>query len=179
MDRRQRKTRLAIFHAFTALLQEQSYAKITVQQIIDRADVGRSTFYAHFETKDDLLRALCMEMFDHIFSTERNREATHDFSGKTGVRAQVTHLLYHLNENMDLLAGILSGESGDLFMAYFKPYLTRLFQRAVSDEGDIPRSFLLNHMVCDFAETVRWWSANRQYSPEDVSRFYLTAVPFI
>ena len=68
MDRRQRKTREAIFRAFTGLLKEESYAKITVQQIIDRADIGRTTFYTHFETKDALLESFCADIFDHVFS---------------------------------------------------------------------------------------------------------------
>ena len=68
MDRRQKKTRQAIIDAFVKLLTKTSYEKVSVKDIIDAADVGRSTFYSHFETKDDLARQICFELFDHIFS---------------------------------------------------------------------------------------------------------------
>ncbi|MTE11795.1 TetR/AcrR family transcriptional regulator [Nocardia aurantiaca] len=60
-DRRVRRTRTALHRALIELMQEQSYARITVQDIIDRADVGRSTFYAHYRDKDDLLLVSCIE----------------------------------------------------------------------------------------------------------------------
>ena len=56
MDRRQRKTREAIFSAFIALLSQKDLGQITVGEIIEKADVGRATFYAHFPTKDFLLK---------------------------------------------------------------------------------------------------------------------------
>ena len=56
-DRRVRRTHDLLRKALLALLLEKGYDRITVQDILDRADVGRSTFYAHFRDKDDLLRS--------------------------------------------------------------------------------------------------------------------------
>lgn len=56
-DRRVRRTRRILSDAFTALVLEKGYDRTTVQNILDRADVGRSTFYAHFRDKEALLLA--------------------------------------------------------------------------------------------------------------------------
>ena len=79
MNRQQIKTRKAIFMAFAELLSKKNYNKITVQEIIDLADIGRSTFYSHFETKDDLLKEICRELFEHIFSNDLSRECSKIF----------------------------------------------------------------------------------------------------
>ena len=98
MDRRIQKTRDAIFNAFSELLSEKRYSQITVQEIIDGANIGRSTFYAHFETKDQLIDALCKDIFEHIFSENLNSENTHDFSGTKDLTDKVAHILYHLKD---------------------------------------------------------------------------------
>ena len=54
-DRRTRKTRQLLRDALLALLKEKRYEEISVQDIIERADVARSTFYMHYMDKDDLL----------------------------------------------------------------------------------------------------------------------------
>lgn len=54
-DRRVARTQRALSEALFDLIQVKRYDRITVQDIIDRADVGRSTFYAHYQTKDELL----------------------------------------------------------------------------------------------------------------------------
>jgi len=180
MDRRQKKTRKAVFEAFTALLEKKPYSKISVQEILDAADIGRSTFYAHFETKDELLRALCTDIFDHVFSDDLHEEDTHDFSSrKKDLVGEVTHILYHLNDNRAYIKSILSGESGEMFMKYINEYLVELFSGELEKHSsDVPRDYMLNHMVCDFAETVRWWMQHEQYCAEEVSRFFFAVAPF-
>ena len=55
IDRRIAKTQNALRHAISGLIDEKPYEQITVKDIIDRANVARSSFYAHFRDKDDLL----------------------------------------------------------------------------------------------------------------------------
>ena len=177
MDRRIKKTRDAIFTAFEELLAEKRYEQITVSDIIDRANIGRSTFYAHFETKDALLEELCHEVFGHVFGESLESEATHDFSHDDRFEAHVTHVLYHLGEDMDLLRGLVAQGEGSVFVSIFKSHLSQLFA-GVADVAGVPKDYALNHLVCDFVEAVRWWTANPSYSPEDVSSFFLaTSLP--
>lgn len=178
MDRRQQKTRAAIFKAFSHLLESKSFSNITVQQIIDEANVGRSTFYAHFETKDELLKAMCTDIFNHVFSSELVSEKTHDFStAHNSLEDTLTHILYHLQDSKkDIVIGVLSCESGELFMRYFKEYLSELFKRYLPQEPhNVPVNFMLNHLVGSFAETVKWWINNdMSYTPEDTAHFYMS-----
>ena len=54
-DRRVRKTKKALRDALVELILEKGYGAVTVQDVVERADVGRTTFYAHFTDKEDLL----------------------------------------------------------------------------------------------------------------------------
>ena len=89
-------------------------------------------------------------------------------------RRQIYHrgALFHLRP-----AGLDAG--GEIFMAYFKEHLERLFAGAL-DKGSAPapRDYMLNHMVCDFAETVRWWMKHDSYSAEEISRFFFATTPW-
>jgi AcrR family transcriptional regulator len=65
-DARVRRTRDALGDALVALMQEKPFESITVQDVLDRAKVGRSTFYSHFSDKDDLLMSDADEFFESI-----------------------------------------------------------------------------------------------------------------
>ena len=65
-DARVRRTRDALGDALVALMQEKPFDTITVQDVLDRANVSRSTFYMHYSDKDDLLMSDADEFFEAI-----------------------------------------------------------------------------------------------------------------
>lgn len=178
MDRRQQKTRAAIFAAFSMLLSKKSYSKITVQEIIDAADVGRTTFYAHFGTKDDLLKALCEELFGHILSSALDH--THGSYADAPVSV-FCHLLQHLQEDEHHILELLSCESSELFLRYFKDSLNVLIRNQLITEdrkgSHIPQDFLVNHISSSFVEMVLWWiKGQMKQTPEELDRYFRAVI---
>ena len=181
MDRRQKKTREAIFAAFGRLLERKSYSKITVQDIIDEADVGRSTFYAHFETKDDLLKELCRVLFGHIIGSAKDASHTHGlYLDDDKPESVFCHLLQHLQENDNNILGILKGESSDIFMRYFKDSLADLILTEFPMEPSknaLPKDFLVNHISGSFVEMVLWWiRGGMKEEPEELDRYFRAVI---
>lgn len=66
IDARVRRTRDALGDALIALMQEKPFDTITVQEVLDRAHVSRSTFYSHYSDKDDLLMSDAEEFFEAL-----------------------------------------------------------------------------------------------------------------
>lgn len=183
MDRRQRKTRQRIFQAFISLLSEKSYEKITVGQVIQRADVGRATFYAHFETKEFLLKALCRELFDHIFESAAGSGHAHTYIFDCEAPDSVfLHLLQHLQKNDNNILQLLSCQNNALFLRYFQDELIRLAESqqalfASRKDKALPQDFWVRHIAATFVETVRWWiEKGMEPAPETVNRYFLLAV---
>ncbi len=183
MDRRQRKTREAIFNAFTKLLSKKEFNKITVGEIIEEADVGRATFYSHFETKDFLLKEFCEDLFCHIFDTENNKghEHRHIFECD-GAETVFLHLLRHLKKNDNNVLVLLSSENNELFLRYFRASLQNLVETQFSlfesakKEG-LPESFLKHYILSVFIETIRWWIDNgMKESPEVIAEYFYKVI---
>ncbi len=72
VDRRVQRTRRSLQEALIELVSEKGYEAITVQELLDRADVGRSTFYSHFQDKDELLHSI-LERLETLFSRHREQ----------------------------------------------------------------------------------------------------------
>lgn len=181
MDRRQKRTRELIFNSFNELLKTKRYDHITVQEIIDGADVGRSTFYSHFETKDKLLYEMCTDIFSHVFSKEPILcEKTHDFSDREAtLETKLTHVLYHIKYSRTDISGILTCDVGDLFIRYFKEYLTRLFSAHINEFSTaVDDEYLLDYLSSGFVQSIKWWIKNKMRStPEQTARDFMSLLP--
>ena len=183
MDRRQKKTREAIFSAFIELLSKKHFNQITVGEIISLADVGRATFYAHFETKDFLLKELCEELFCHIFDAmeERKEKHKHIFDCDAPSSA-ILHLLQHLQKNDNNILALLCCENNELFLRYFKENLKELIKSRLclfesKKSADLPLDFWINHISATFVESVKWWIENGlKEPPETISEYFLSVI---
>lgn len=183
MDRRQRKTRTAIFHAFTELLAQKSFEKMTVEEIITLADVGRATFYAHFETKEFLLKEYCHELFCHIFDTVSQTPSNHQhiFSCE-GNDSVFLHLLRHLGGDDNHILKLFLSPNNELFLSYFKTNLEELAKANLSLFSNrkspiLPEDLWISHIASTFTETLFWWVKNgRKESAETVADYFYQLV---
>ena len=183
MDRRQRKTREAIFNAFILLLSKKNYNNITVGEIIEVADIGRATFYSHFETKDFLLKDLCKELFDHVFYAEKEGATNqHNIFNCDNHDSVFLHLFKHIKKNDNNIYKLLSSKNNDLFLEYFKTEVRLLIVKHLEDfknkkPQNIPEDFWVNHITATFIETLKWWIENKmKISPEEISQYFLLLV---
>ncbi len=180
MDRRQQKTRIAIITAFNELLMVEDYSKITIQEIIDKANIGRSTFYAHFETKDMLLTKLCAEVFNHIFSEELPEQTLLAHNGKSlqNLEFQLSHILFHLKQSKIDINNILKGDGRKIFLFYFRKHIEGLFSEYLHNlYPNLPKDFLLNFLIESFISTTSWWiTSTSMYSSEEIASYFIKAI---
>ncbi len=203
MDRRQQKSRKAIIDAFISLLSEKSYSQISVQEIIDLANVGRTTFYAHFETRDYLLKELCEGLFEHIidFTTghhgacghsddcclckhregkEMQRESCPFYQNCEPTSSVFLHLLNHIKNNDNHLLDLLSSKNDELFRRYFKENLKNLVECRYSEalsKSILPKDYLVNHISASFVESVDWWlKGKKKETANDVINYFLGSI---
>jgi AcrR family transcriptional regulator len=117
-DARVRRTRDALGDALVALMQEKPFDTITVQDVLDRAKVGRSTFYSHYSDKDDLLMSDAEEFFESVAMMLSVRGDTSDrvfpvreFFGHITEAKQFLDALMSagkFNDNMELARGLFA-----------------------------------------------------------------------
>jgi len=182
MDRRQKKSKKAIFNALSELVAKKDFNKITVGEIIEKADVGRATFYAHFETKDCLLKEFCRELFCHIFDSENDQNGHRHIFECSGEENAFLHVFRHLYKNDNNILALLSSQNNELFWGYFRHELKKLVQMQMylfesHTKKGVCEDFWKEHIVSVFIETIRWWVTNgKSESPELISEYFFKVV---
>jgi AcrR family transcriptional regulator len=109
-DRRQRRSQASCRRALLELICEQSYDSITVDQIVERADIGRATFYAHYADKGALLRELSDELIGDAATRARNTNPAATPGSYSGSAA--AEVLKHAGEHPALYRLVISGGGG-------------------------------------------------------------------
>lgn len=113
IDRRVQKTKKYLTEALINLILEKGYENVTVQDIIDKANVGRSTFYLHYESKEQLFLDGHNNLNVHLFPDTDN-------AGEKHKEISFEHLFRHASENPHLAKAIFGKKSGHLMTEFYK-----------------------------------------------------------
>lgn len=124
-DRRARRSRRVLAEALWQLIQETDWAEISVQLICERADVARSTFYAHFQTKQDLL--------DEVFAAGEAQLANQAQDG--GLDATLLWLVEHLATGAAFHRRLQGSSAGHAIMTRFRRQMRDRFAASLEAEG--------------------------------------------
>jgi AcrR family transcriptional regulator len=166
-DRRAMRTRLALRDALIQLILEKHYDEITVQDIIDRANVGRSTFYAHFRDKEDLLIG-DWEKFLNGFVQHISWK-----NAGQGRFVPFRELLHHLKDVHHFYRALVRSSKMDKMYRTGVGYLSRSVENSLADllQGQtnppIPLPILANYLAATIFEQLKWWlDHDLPYTPE-------------
>jgi AcrR family transcriptional regulator len=165
-DRRVRRTRRILLEAFITLVLERGYDGLTVQDVLDRADVGRSTFYAHYRDKE----ALLLSCFDGV----RGDLAAAFAAGAPDPAAAV---FAHAHLHRDVYK-VLCGRRGG---AVVQRHLAQMFRELVVEHmgarlvaaRDLPADVVAEFYASATLGLLAWWvDHDFRYGPERITRMH-------
>jgi len=176
-DRRVSRTRRALKEALTDLILDKGYEAVTVQDVIDRADIGRSTFYAHFIDKDDLLMAILadLDVPGPDTSSWKTDDPAFDWT---------LELFRHFGSGRRLFKAVASSQSGALARREITRRLEEL-ARAELSRIKAPRKLdsfkleiVVRFLVGTFIGFMDWWmrEENEHLPPEQVDHAFRSLV---
>ena len=169
-DRQSKRTRLLLGNALVELLMEKGYDAITVKDIIDRANIGRSTFYAHYLGKDDLFVSQLDRVIDVL--TEQTSDGTspgNPFFPSLG-------LFQHVQEQHKLYKILIWSSGADIMIKHFQKSLSEKIERRLAETGqifEIPVPVMASFMAGSFLAVLQWWLDNKMvHSPEEMDKMF-------
>jgi AcrR family transcriptional regulator len=156
-DQRVRRTRDRLGTALITLIQEKPFEAVTVQNVLDRAHVGRSTFYLHYRDKNDLLLSQ-LEMFSEMMS----RRLT-DCKEKSNRVMPVEELFAHIRLAMPLYGALKRADRLDDFFELAEGNFARGIEKRLLELKRLPDSKQRELAACSVAlagnllALLRWW----------------------
>ena len=174
VDRRIERTRQLLREALVALILEKGYDAVTVQDIIDRANVGRSTFYAHFRDKEDLL----LSGFENLraqFEQLLTGESVTD-EGPWGLNLM---LFQHAQSQHRLYKALAGKQGGNVMLAHIHKFLLAIVLKHLKSQwpgrkkGPVPPEVLAHYLVSSLIALLTWWLDNDlPYPAERMNEMY-------
>lgn len=175
-DRRSRRTRRTLGEALVALMLEKRYDTITVQEIIDRANVGRSTFYAHFLDKEDLLQTESAELVGRLVG-HMDRSA-----GGNRIIPSL-ELLRHIRESHALIRALVRGRAMETVLKTMQAHLSLHVEAHLArnlPEGRtpmVPLPVVGQYVAGVLLALLQWWlDREMPESPEELDEYFLRLV---
>jgi AcrR family transcriptional regulator len=148
--------------ALMSLIPRKDYDAITVQDICDAANVGRSTFYAHFTSKDDLKRS----GFEHLRKELADRQRT-ALATPGDIRDQrlgfSLAMFEHARDHRALHRALVRGRGGAIALCSIRQILSDLVRDELAATGGnscsdpVPRELVVQHVVGAFMAVLTWW----------------------
>lgn len=183
-DRRVRRTRKALQDALISLILEKGYDSVTIEDITDRADLGRTTFYLHFGDKEELL----MQAIDAIgedFITTHAAILSEDGSTEDKLIALkmnlderiLYHIFEHARQNADLYKVMLRGEgsakASERMSDLIRSETIKRLEILPGLETKVPLDIFSIFFSGTLMELVTWWLENDQpYSIEQMVTYF-------
>ncbi|HSJ87655.1 MAG TPA: TetR/AcrR family transcriptional regulator [Anaerolineales bacterium] len=167
-DRRSQRTRHLLSTALVSLIREKGYDSITVSDIIQRANVGRSTFYAHYRDKDDLFVGEMDRVIEVLGQRAPDEEETLFFPS--------LGLFRHVGEEYELYKALIWTPGIDLLIKHMQKLLSQRIKLRLEQSGqsyDMPLPILANFIAGNFLTLLKWWLENKRvYSPEQMDEIF-------
>jgi AcrR family transcriptional regulator len=169
-DRRVQRTRQLLENALIDLTVEKGYAKVTVQDIVDRANVGRTTFYAHFQDKEELLTRSIEGFFDWL-----HQELEQPTRGESSLLPALT-IFRHVAGYAHVFKAF--GATQMLRDQFHQQLVTLMEQRlevleTAGQPVDVPHQVLANYCAGGLLALLVWWLEGKTpYSAEDMAGMF-------
>ena len=164
-----------LVEALLALILEKGYARITVQDILDRADVGRSTFYAHFRDREALLVAC----FDNLRDELRQEvgATTPGASPPDPVRPAAA-IFAHAHRRRPVYRALCGRQGGSIVLGHLHGLVRELLQEQLQPHvagggPDVPAEVVAEFHASATVGLLSWWvRRDFPYEPSELTDMY-------